>query len=371
MKQKRGNRVDLSSKVLKVPVYSGKKSSGKLFVYPKKSLSRNIPFILERKESFFERLFSPFQKSSYTFADTAKSLYFIPTHAESLFPKIHFTLFNKKEALRLEHKKVLEQKKAPLQEIRFPELEKKISPIKNLFPELRFLKKPKPAVFPSLPFPELVMQKKTIFKKQATPEVVSSPLQEKETFPDPLEKTRELIQKCRKSLDKGNLDYAEIFYGQLRPFYLRISSSQRSELYPVFIALQHDLEMLRLSFVKQDLQKYLPLSYTPQKMNPILHVPETLSQVLPLTFPQKKNTAFENLSNLDPFEHCIELVQKSQKALEKGNLDYALIYSEELKVFYTQLSREQKERIGSSVLEVQQALEMLQLAIVRKRLQKS
>src|SRR3989338_6206105 len=338
MKQKRGNRVDLSSKVLKVPVYSGKKSSGKLFVYPKKSLSRNIPFILERKESFFERLFSPFQKSSYTFADTAKSLYFIPTNAESLFPKIHFTLFNKKEALRLEHKKVLEQKKAPLQDI---------------------------------PFPELVMQKKTIFKKQATPEVVSSPLQEKETFPDPLEKTRELIQKCRKSLDKGNLDYAEIFYGQLRPFYLRISSSQRSELYPVFIALQHDLEMLRLSFVKQDLQKYLPLSYTPQKMNPILHVPETLPQVLPLTFPQKKNTAFENLSNLDPFEHCIELVQKSQKALEKGNLDYALIYSEELKVFYTQLSREQKERIGSSVLEVQQALEMLQLAIVRKRLQKS
>ena len=151
-----------------------------------------------------------------------------------------------------------------------------------------FLKKQKPAVFPSLPFPELVMQKKTIFKKQATPEVVSPPLQEKETFPE-----------------SG------------------------------------------------------------------LHISETMPYVVKHSFEEKSKEVAENISDLDPFAYCIELVQKSWKALKKGNLNYALIYSEELKVFYTQLSREQKERIGSSVLEVQQALEMLQLARVRKRLQKS
>ncbi|MDP3729059.1 MAG: hypothetical protein Q8R18_06450 [bacterium] len=346
VKKKRGGEVNISSIVLEAPIHLPKRKGfqiGKLLVRPKK-LTLQIPK-LEYKHSIFANIFEK----------------------GSLLPL--------KNNLISTRKKLFPQK-----EITFPELEKKTHSKKIRFPELAsFKKQDSPHLNPkNITFPELAQQKEDFSEiKESSNSISFSELtEEEEKFPNPLEKTNELLQKCRKALQNGNLNYAQIFYEELKPFYLRISSQQRSEIHPIFVELQQDLEMLHLRFVRQKLKKHLHISFSHQLLSnssKIQHIQETVPQVLPIVFLKKKvyGSSLEILSDLDSFEQCVELIQKSQKALEKGNVNFAMIYSEELKVIYPRLSLEQQNQLQNSFLEIQQSIEMLQLTKVREILKRS
>jgi len=73
-------------------------------------------------------------------------------------------------------------------------------------------------------------------------------------------------------------------------------------------------------------------------------------------------------SIFNPWKKSLELLQKSQRAVQRNNLDFALIYYEEFKPFYAQLSREQQGCLRSSLEDLQYCLAMLQLAHLRERL---
>ncbi len=223
---------------------------------------------------------------------------------------------------------------------------------------------------------EAVVQKQILpepplfFESQDEKELLSFP-EIKEPSSDPLEETQKLLQKCQSFIRNGKLDYAQIYYEKLKPFYLRLSAQQQSLTYSAFIALQQDLEMLRLQHIRKDLSKKIEFSvYTPTPL--FLKEAPVLEEVAPVKKIRSKISdvpfSLSNLSELDPWEETIHLLHKCQRALRRGKHDFALLYYEESKPFYTQLTPLQKEKLQVLRSEVEQDLEMLKLKQIRSYL---
>ena len=85
------------------------------------------------------------------------------------------------------------------------------------------------------------------------------PIQEQvflpEIAPDPWQKTQELLTKCRSAIQKGKLDYAQIFYEELKPFYPRLTPEQQTTVTQIVLDIQQDLQMLQLQKLKDRLKK--------------------------------------------------------------------------------------------------------------------
>ena len=73
--------------------------------------------------------------------------------------------------------------------------------------------------------------------------------------PEPWQKTLELLFECRSALQKEKLDYAQIFYEELKPFYSKLTSAQQEFVTRVVLDLAQDLEMLKLQKLKERLKR--------------------------------------------------------------------------------------------------------------------
>ncbi len=85
-----------------------------------------------------------------------------------------------------------------------------------------------------------------------------APLEEKvrvDIAPDPWQKTQELLLKCRSAIEKGKVDYAQIYYEELQPFYPRLDSYQQGIVSQIIFDIQQDLEMLKLRKLREQLKK--------------------------------------------------------------------------------------------------------------------
>lgn len=95
--------------------------------------------------------------------------------------------------------------------------------------------------------------------KEGSPFPWKTPVQEPLPFsslpPDPWTKTRELLRKCQNALRAGKLDYAQIYYEELKPFYSKITPEQQQFVLSLISGIQQDIEMLKLHRIREQLRK--------------------------------------------------------------------------------------------------------------------
>ncbi|MSR86427.1 hypothetical protein EXS74_03455 [Candidatus Woesearchaeota archaeon] len=115
---------------------------------------------------------------------------------------------------------------------------RKVFPIMH---ETVFVTEESPSSFPErdISFPSVVMEEHPRVKLP----------------PDPWQRTQELLLKCRTAIEKRKVDYAQIYYEELKPFYPRLETYQQTLVSQVILDMQQDLEMLKLSKLKEQLKK--------------------------------------------------------------------------------------------------------------------
>ena len=73
--------------------------------------------------------------------------------------------------------------------------------------------------------------------------------------PNAWQKTQELLLKCRIAIDKEKLEYAQIYYEELQPFYSRLEVIQQKMVSHVLLDLRQDIEMLKLTKLHEQLRR--------------------------------------------------------------------------------------------------------------------
>ncbi len=137
---------------------------------------------------------------------------------------------------------------------------------------------------------------------------------------------------------------------------------------PIF---KHDEEVSfpELSFFKKAQEMPVKDSSIKKKALPNIDFSDFVFQEPETIVPIK--SSLEILSQMDPMEKSMELIEKCQRALQKRNYDFAVIYSEELVPFYKRLGVRQQEDLREYVEDMHQKIQMLYLDKVHDRLKKA
>ena len=71
----------------------------------------------------------------------------------------------------------------------------------------------------------------------------------------PWEQVVGVLQKCYRCVQRRNYAFAEIYYEELRPFYVKLTPPQQQLVYPYLVELQQVLVMARFKKVKALLRR--------------------------------------------------------------------------------------------------------------------
>jgi len=159
-----------------------------------------------------------------------------------------------KKVLKQEIRQLEEQIKKERQQVVVKPLKKKLfaRKKKRLPPAPVFASKmKKKEKVPPLPLKVPFMKK----EKKVSPLKLPPPLEPEKKSVDPWKQTLLVLKKCQRAVAKGSLDYAEIYYEELKPLFLKLTPDQKEVVYGQLKELQQRMAMIKFKQLSKELRR--------------------------------------------------------------------------------------------------------------------